>query len=276
MKNRDKRKNIAADTLKILDQGSYISTSGQEINIAGTLQKAIENTRTYTPLESDLLIQDLSFLKRSYETEIIVSKSSTLAAALQMKAADLTNVLCLNFASAKNPGGGFLGGSQAQEESLARSSGLYPCLLASEAYYSTNRNTSSCFYTDYMVYSPSVPVFKDDAGNYLDQSVEISFLTAPAVNTGVVKRREPNRIEEIETVMRRRIDKVLAIAATNGYTHLILGAWGCGVFQNDPVLIAKYFRDSIEGKFKYVFQKTEFAIYSRNEKFITPFLEAFS
>lgn len=76
---------------------------------------------------------------------------------------DTTDVLCLNFASAKKPGGGFLKGSQAQEESLARASGLYSCLLQAPTYYKANRSSNRRgIYEDLIIYSPEVPVFRDD------------------------------------------------------------------------------------------------------------------
>jgi len=31
------------------------------------------------------------------------------------------------------------------------------------------------------------------------------------------------------------------LAAAHGYTRLVLGAWGCGVFRNDPEVVAAAF-----------------------------------
>ena len=75
--------------------------------------------------------------------------------------------------------------------------------------------------------------------------------------------------------MKRRIEKVLAIALKHGHQSIVLGAWGCGVFQNDPNDMARYFKEVIEEKFNNQFQKITFAIYARNERFIKPFQEAF-
>jgi len=86
----------------------------------------------------------------------------------------------LNFASAKHPGGGFLTGAQAQEESLARASALYPCLEQQKGYYDANRRHHSLLYTDHLIVSPRVPVFRDDQGTLLEVPWEMTILTAPA------------------------------------------------------------------------------------------------
>lgn len=145
---------------------------------------------------------------------------------------------CLNFASAKNPGGGFLGGSQAPEASLARSSGLYACISPMEGYDAANRSCGTPLYTDHMTYSPGVPVFRDDAGRLLDEPYLVSFITAPAVNAGAVSKNRPAEVPQILPVMRRRAEYTLKVALDNGEKHLVLGAWGCGVFRNDPAGVA--------------------------------------
>jgi uncharacterized protein (TIGR02452 family) len=175
--------------------------------------------------------------------------------------------LCLNFASARNPGGGFLGGAEAQEENLAKSSGLYPCLLAKTAYYEGNRAQRSCMYNDDMIYSPRVPVFRNDSYGLLDQAYLVAMLTAPAVNRGAVAIHEPGRLGEVEAIMLHRIDLLLSVAAAHGHTVLVLGAWGCGVFRNRPEEMAQWFAAHLVHGERYrgVFELVCFAVYDRKD-----------
>lgn len=273
MKARDKRQSIAEETLDIIEKGYFISPSGESISIQSAQENAEESTICYSPAQSDDLLEKP--IEEKGACQIEVSAETTLNAVRRLIDQGESNVLCLNFASARNAGGGFLGGSQAQEESIARATGLYPCLLKAEDYYKSNRAVKSCFYTDYMIYSPAVPIFKNEAGVNEESLKLCAVITAPAVNTGVVKQREPNRIPEIETVMKRRIDKVLSIAYHQGHQSIVLGAWGCGVFQNDPVTIAAYFKEIIDKKYKFAFKRIVFGIYASKERFIIPFQQEF-
>jgi len=273
---RNNRKNIAKDTLQSLEQGYFNTPKGEQVQIKEIQAFAEQNTLTYSPSMTDELLQNRSIKILDTPTAIEVTNETSLNATRRLINEGHTDVICLNFASARNAGGGFLGGSQAQEESIARATGLYSCLMEAPDYYSTNRKFKSCFYTDYMIYSPKVPILKDEAGNYLEGLVTASFITAPAVNTGVVKQREPRRLKKIEVVMKRRIEKVLAIALEHGHLSIVLGAWGCGVFQNNPNDIASYFKEVTEGNFKNQFLQITFAIYANNERFIKPFREEFA
>jgi len=275
MNNREKRKGIAEDTLRILEQGYFNNSKGERINIDALQAKAVEETKLYRPDHSDDLLLKIDSPTLNIPSKITVSGQTTLDATRNLIQEGYEDVICLNFASAKNPGGGFLGGSQAQEESLARSTGLYPCQQKAWDYYEVNRKTKSCIYTDHMIYSPYVSIIKDEEGNNLDELTYCAVITAPAVNTGVVKRKESKRIPEIEIVMKRRIRKVLAIALENNHRAIVLGAWGCGVFQNDPKDISSYFKEILNTDFKDKFERIEFAIYAKNERFINPFREAF-
>lgn len=275
MNNRTSRKLIAEDTLKILETGYFITPSGKQIEIAEIQEKAENGTIVYRPATSDELLQNRTFQALDQPTEITVIKQTTLNATRALIEEGYEDALCLNFASAKNPGGGFLGGSQAQEESIARSTGLYNCQIKSQDYYQANKSQKSCMYTDYMIYSPNVPIIKNEGGKNLEKLVSCAIITAPAVNAGVVKKREAHRIHEIPAIMKRRIKKVLAIALNHNHSAVVLGAWGCGVFQNDPNEIASYFKEILDAEFKNRFRKIVFAIYSRNEKFIKPFQKAF-
>jgi uncharacterized protein (TIGR02452 family) len=184
-------------------------------------------------------------------------------------------VLALNFASAKHPGGGFLSGSKAQEESLARASGLYACLAPVEHMYEVNRSCATALYTDHIIYSPRVPVFRDDEGNLLDLPYPVSFLTSPAVNVGALK---PGEKERIENTMLTRMEKLLSVALVHGHSALILGAWGCGVFKNEPAQVAAWFhRHLVEGIFAGAFRQVIFAVldWSAEQRYIGPFHNQF-
>jgi uncharacterized protein (TIGR02452 family) len=43
----------------------------------------------------------------------------------------------------------------------------------------------------------------------------------------------------------RRTNRVLAVTAANGHRRLVLGAWGCGVFGNDPATVANAFATAL-------------------------------
>ncbi len=280
--NRKARARQAADTLRILDVGSYTSATGSRVRIASAIRNAVENTVLYTPAEGDDLLArcEQQLARLHFDTSVSVQNESTLSAARRLVAVEgLGRTLCLNFASAKNAGGGFLGGSQAQEESLARSSALYATLMAQPEYYKQNRRCGTTLYTDHMILSPDVPVFLDDDGELLDEAYQVSFITAPAVNAGAVRRNEPGNVERINSVMMMRIKKVLAACVMHGYEHLVLGAWGCGVFRNDPAEIAGLFHEALmdTGDFARAFRSVTFAVLdrSRSGSIIAPFRERF-
>ena len=176
-------------------------------------------------------------------------------------------MVLLNFASARNPGGGFINGAKAQEEDLCRCSGLYPCLLAQRGYYEANRGYESAIYTDHLIYSPSVPWFRTRSRDQPDTVFLASVITAPAPNAGVVLTGEPGALPEVEVALRRRAGFVLAVAADNGHRTALLGAWGCGVFRNIPALVADAFGRWLESaKFAGAFDRIVFAIYDRSEQ----------
>jgi uncharacterized protein (TIGR02452 family) len=243
--------------LAILEAGEYRTESGSLVTIRDRLQHAIAGTESY-PTDVDLP----TIGPRDNSTRIIVDNTTTLAA-VEMVAAEGYLPAALNFASAKNPGRGFLRGARAQEESLAWASGLYPCVTGNPM-YEYHRLQRDTMYTDYAIYSPGVPIIRDDDGGLLEQPICCAFITAPAVNAGVVLQRDPSRSGEIRFAMAARIAKVLAIAAVKGHDAVVLGAWDCGVFRNDPQEIAELFRDALTGPYQGVFSRIVFAIIHRS------------
>ncbi|WP_040717526.1 TIGR02452 family protein [Paenibacillus daejeonensis] len=235
------RKAIAEETVRIMRQGQY-SINGQTVDIALAQRQAEENSRLFTPAEGAKILNRIVPPTEGALPKPTVANEPTVKAILDFDRAGLTDIGVLNFASARNPGGGFLNGAMAQEESLAASSGLYGTQLRHERYYTANRECASMMYTDHAIYSPEVPFYRNARFELLKQPVTASVLTLPAVNYGqVLKKGEDPR--KANAVMRERMRLSLAIFAECGARQLILGAYGCGVFGNDPVQIAKWWRE---------------------------------
>jgi uncharacterized protein (TIGR02452 family) len=278
---RTKNAEIARQTLGIIENGFYTNPSGKKIPLKEEIDNARQKSILYRPdMFNRVFSIRNSIVSESVTTIFEVVNESTLSATQRMITEGFEKVLALNFASAKNPGGGFINGASAQEESLARGSALYHCLLGFPAMYEANRHFESCLYTDHMIYSPQVPVFRDGNDNLLEKPYLLSFITAPAVNTGAVMDKNiRSEIDRIENVMLARTEKVLSVAKIQGYKMLILGAWGCGVFRNDPEKVAEFFRQQLleNPNFKGFFEKIVFAVLdsSSNRKTIQAFQEKF-
>lgn len=272
--NQKARIAIAEDTLELLEQKYYVNTSGERIDLGPAMEFATHHTMLYSPEALQEILNNHS-AKKGFVTFYEVANETTLDAVRRLAANGADNIMCLNFASAKNPGGGFLGGAIAQEECVARASGLYPCLLKAPAYYAYHRKQWSCLYSDHMIYSPAVPIIKDELGVLLDEMVPVSIVTSPAVNAGVVMEREQDHKEQIIPVMRVRIAKLLALCADRGHDTLVLGAWGCGVFRNNPEDIASLFHEALTGRFAGQFRKIVFAVKTNKEPIIEPFMKYF-
>ena len=214
--SREQRRKVAEETLAICRQGSY-----QDVDLAPLLDAAVEGSLMY----EDPAAGPLGFPE---ETDAAVDPCpvdfcamTTLDAILAHRDVD---VAVLNFASAKNPGGGFLRGSMAQEESLAVAGGLYVCLEQFNAHYtSPKRNPRNGLYTHACIFSPKVPFFRDGRGLLLDEPVVASVLTCAAVNAGVVPHDLRN---QIIPEMRDRFDHVLRVAAHHRVHRAVLTTWG--------------------------------------------------
>ncbi|MFI5979546.1 TIGR02452 family protein [Streptomyces sp. NPDC051555] len=249
---------IALENAQIVAAGGYRSRSGREVALAAAVAEAKAGTRIYGP---NPVIQGKPEGARSRETVCEVTGESSTVAARRLAPAG--PVAVLNFASARNPGGGYVRGAKAQEEALCRASALYETLLEAREYYEVHRAEVSTFYTDRVIHSPGVPVFRDDRGELLEVPFRAGFLTSPAPNAGTIRRQEPERTHEIPAALARRAERVLEVAALHGYPQLVLGAWGCGVFMNDPAEVAEAFRALLTGRFAGVFDRVAFGILDR-------------
>ncbi|MFJ3135982.1 TIGR02452 family protein [Streptomyces sp. NPDC102359] len=251
---------IARETERIVAEGAYRAPGGHTVSVAAAVEKAGQGTRLHGP--EPVPVPESEPVATRFE----VTGESSLQAARRLTGADTSRpVAVLNFASARNPGGGYLNGAQAQEEALCRASALYACLLRAPEFYAHHRAHRDPFYTDRVIHSPAVPVFRDDRGGLLDEPFTAGFLTSPAPNAGVIRARAPERAGELPAVLAGRAGRVLETAAAHGYRRLVLGAWGCGVFRNDPEQVAEAFRAHLGpgGRFHGVFGHVVFGVLDR-------------
>lgn len=182
----------------------------------------------------------------------------------------LGRVAVLNFANPENPGGGVQVGAMAQEECLCRSSNLYACISSPnvfDEYYGYHRGIRSHFYTDRLIYTKNVTVFKDDSlvPQMLPENewFEVDVITCAAPY--LAKRKHTNGVALFE-LFKSRIKNIFEAARDNNVDYLILGALGCGAFKNPPLIVAEAFRRTIEEQ-KYFkdFKQIIFAIKPTSE-----------
>ena len=188
----------------------------------------------------------------------------------------------LNFASSTNPGGGVTKGSAAQEECLCRCSNLYLTLYQEKCireYYNINKKYMSNLGSDAIIYSRNVYVFKDKDYNMLPAKDRfyVDVLTCAAPNLRENPRNQYNSDaseeklsltdEELYNIHVKRARNILNVAVKNENEYLILGAFGCGAFRNNPEIVAKAYKDVLQD-YMYCFKVIDFAIidgkYSNN------------
>ena len=188
----------------------------------------------------------------------------------------------LNFASSTNPGGGVTKGSTAQEECLCRCSNLYLTLYQEKCireYYNINKKYMSNLGSDAIIYSRNVYVFKDKDYNMLpvEDRFYVDVLTCAAPNLRENPRNQYNSNaseekltltdEELYNIHVKRARNILNVAIKNEDDYLILGAFGCGAFRNNPEIVAKAYKDVLQD-YMYCFKVIDFAIidgkYSNN------------
>lgn len=235
--------------------------------------KKCEKVEVYSPdhLYEMMMKEDFVLSEVTKETKVSIVNADSFEAAK-----DLDNPLVMNFANAHRPGGGFLSGARAQEESLCRCSTLYKSISskkAQEMYDYNNRNYDPCD-SDYMLLSEYVYVFRDKDGAFLDAPFWTSVVTIPAPNRNGRAASVPQ--EELDEMMESRLIKMFVLAAKKGYRNLVLGAWGCGAFGNDTERVARYFYKILysEYDFKSLFETITFAILGDEQK-ISIFKEVF-
>ena len=259
---------IAEVNEEAVARGRYTAVDGSEVLIGDEVEAAASGTRCYgpeEPLGPPPTVPQGGGRQGGDGPLLQVTGEGSLEAARRMCGEREGEVAVLNFASARNPGGGYLGGAKAQEEDLCRQALLHTCLLRAPEYYAAHRADSDLLYSDRVIWSPRVPVHRRADGELSARPLLVSFLTSPAPNAGEVLRRDPAAGERIRAALRRRAGRVLGVAAQQGVRRLVLGAWGCGVFRNDPREVAEAFHVHLGpgGGYRPAFDEVVFAILDR-------------
>jgi len=266
--NNDKRSKLTEIFRDTLD---YISEEED-------LYDCIEYSKRETELIKADEYYDLEAPSRAGNIKVTQSKS--LEAAMRYAEDETTSdklIAVLNFASAVNPGGGVERGSSAQEEDICRCTTLFPVLTQpslSMGFYEPNRKARNPLHTDDLIYSPDIVIIRsdDDAMERLDPDewckVDIITCAAPDLRPPRPDRFHPNIKPEPVKITRdelyelhlSRAQHILNVAAGQGVDILILGAFGCGAFMNDPNTVARAYSDALKEYAQY-FDVIEFAVY---------------
>jgi uncharacterized protein (TIGR02452 family) len=252
---------LGRSALDAITSGRYGDGSGAYVDWDRQVRVAC-STKVSIPPEASLSFPEATLFR---ETRVQVTNETTLGASRRFQDAGLRPV-ALNFANGLHPGGGFLEGARAQEEVLCRSSALY-ATLRDDPMYEEHTQREQPDSTDWAIYSPDVPVFRRDDGTEIVPPWLLCFVTCAAPYAPALGQPKAGDL------LQRRIHRVLAVARAYGHSALVLGAWGCGAFRNDPRRTAADFRRALEGEFSGAFSDVVFAItdWSSERAFLGPF-----
>lgn len=241
---RDRLRQVAEDNTRIFESGTYVEGYGHTtVDIAAELAQSKAATRVLSaggeaapnPGDGD-------------PTWVGIGSETTLDALLMLHSEWVRNIAVLNFASATTPGGGYLRGGEAQEESLCRATTLHDSLLGQPEFYARNTALKDPVYEDTLILSPQSMVIRDHFHFLLPEPFPCAVLSCPAPNrTALIERDAGGRdLARADDAITRRIALILDTVASLKPGATILGGWGCGVFGNDPGLVAKRFVEALK------------------------------
>lgn len=173
----------------------------------------------------------------------------------------------LNMACEDGPGGGVIGGCYGQEEGLFRRTNLYKYMYPFSPH--ARRYGLELKHPQYPlnsvfdgVYVKNAIVFRDEENKgykLLEEPFPMSFIAVPALRNPVLQNEELTLEDERKTY--EKIKTILKIGLINGHDSLVLGAWGCGIFHNPPIQIARLFKKAFDDPiFFNRFKRISFAI----------------
>ncbi len=250
LNNRKNRAEIAKETVSVCKKGEY-KVGNKTCNLS------------WTALTKFYSVEDISGIDipklHSKEAVVSVVNESVVDTVWNSSVEDI-RLGVLNFASAYHPGGGFLNGSMAQEEAIAYCSDLYLKLTERTAtkFYDMGRECNTKAHTDNMMYS-NVNFIRDSEFKFREPK-EVGVITCAAINKGAMINNGES-IVECNTIMKDRMRNILILFMYFAKESVVLGAFGCGVFQNNNEDIARIWKELLydEG-YIYCFKEVTFSV----------------
>lgn len=234
------------DTAKVFHNMSYFDGTESVKIDSRHLNDCIQNTNKYDYDFVCLNTREIDFPYSENEAtaELLIQNIDSFDMGIYMKEERGLNPVVLNMASKNHPGGGYLKGAGAQEESLFRRSCLHLCLDGKnnkdKSLYPISTTNNSAIYTK------DVIIIKDNERHnysyYKNDYKKLSVITCPAIKCN--KHMTPKEYDEqVYATMYKKLDMIFRTAFYNGHDSIVLGAFGCGAFHNPSLKVATICRE---------------------------------
>ena len=143
---------------------------------------------------------------------------------------------------------------------------------------------NNCIYNDDIIYSPKVLILKDDtnSGNIVtldlnDEGNKQNFVSVITCAAPYNYNGEIFTNQGIYNIHLSRGKRILDIALNNDIDIIILGAFGCGAFSNNPRDVSKAYKEIlIDKNYQKYFEKVVFAIPDKNHPNYKTFFATFN
>ena len=251
---------IFSDVCKDIDQGYYTDRDGDVVKFSGVKTLKYGTKMFY----EDELGSPVIIGSPVSSTIIRVEIGDSFEVAKRMIQSGGSNVAVLNMASAKNPGGGVINGSRAQEEELCRRSNLILSLYGVYSKGMFNFNLPDYDYpipTYATIYTPNVTVYREPVTyDKVKEPYKVNIISAAMIiqpdldENGDIEKKYVH-------IVKKKIRCVLRTALLTKNDRLVLGAWGCGAFGCPSKHMARLFKKVLEEpEFSGAFSEIVFAI----------------
>lgn len=176
-------------------------------------------------------------------------------------------------ASGTEPGGGLARSVAGQEEDLCATSGWWACARAIPAFHDAHRAAEPLCNSGVVASFPDVPFFATAAGA-LPAVIRATMVAAAAPDARGLTLSGQAAMD-LGPALTARVRGQLAVFRALGLRRLVLAAFGCGAYGNDPRDVALTYRAAlVDGGFGGAFDHVVFAISSGPRSGI-PALSAF-